>query len=188
MAAALIRLFLVYSLLPSALAACTLILKNAQPAMFVNVTLFACMWFALDWTKTTEKGKRRDPFLAIFLMASGVGIIIPLVRSLTDRSTGIPAMLFEVGSLILEITLVSAYIEFERREIPRIGHLGMSLILYGWSNLCAAPLVKYMEPAGPRSVGEIPNWSLLLATSITFFMMGAVFLLVGFITANRKKT
>ncbi len=184
--ATLARLFLVYMLIPSFGAVCALIMDDVRLILFFYMSLIVAFWFALHSKKTPERSGQLDPFLACCLLSAGATFTVT-IRSLTMSADGMPSMLFEAGFLFLEFILVSEFVECRKRQVPKIGRAGMAAILYGWSNLCAVPIVSALEV---REV-QIPALSscrlIPVGASVTYFMMGIVFLSVCFLAPRTDK-
>lgn len=182
----LVRLFLVYMLIPSFGAVYALIMDDVRPVLFLYTSLIVAFWCALHSKKTLKRSAQLDPFLACYLLSVGVTFAVT-IRSLTLNANGMPAMLFEAGFLFLEFILVSEFVECQKRQVLKIGRAGMAAILYGWSNLCAVPIVSALEVREVQATDLSSCRLIPVGASVTYFMMGIVFLSVCFLAPTTDK-
>lgn len=186
MASALARVFIMYLIIPSALAISALVLKSSQLAVSISFLLTPFLWGLLLSEKKTEKGRSWEAFIAIFLLSSASTLFISF-RSSLEQMNRIPVDFFDAGFLIAGFALVSGYADREKIEMTSTARSGAALILFSWTNLCGAPIVRYSVEFKGRPPTEVPNWSILIHQAATWFTIGVVFILVGFILPAAKK-
>ncbi len=180
------RLFLMYALIPSAAAIFVLLVGRVEPVTVSVVFLLPALWLAAYVEKKRDPHQRLDQFILVFLVSAS-GIIFVYFRSLMTSHDGVPLLLFDLGFGLVEYLLVTLYAGYEHRQISGTTRFGMSALLYGWSNICAVPLVVVGEIQQIQLPDLPPSRLVPISTSITCFLIGFIFLMVECLT-SRKNT
>lgn len=167
------RLMLFYSLLPTAGAVLTLMLRHAGVSVCAMI-LLSLVFFGFALHQDEEQSKA-SPLCLIFWVALGVTTTTSL-NFASGKINEVGTVLIQAVLIFIEMMLVGAYIEYEKIVLHDRLHYGIASALLAWSGLCALPQVYYLEPSSADAATATSRpWVILLTLTTFQFLFSLVF-------------